>query len=149
MTDLDALDAAYAQMTPPPWRQEYDASITHAHDTDLRADTWEGDTCVGTTDSRNAAGIVALVNAYPVLAAEVRRLRAENATDLNLSHKGKYLTSEQQWLVLEAAFRAGYVAGETEAADACGMNPDYLIDEAAADEALAHWQQRAAQKAGT
>lgn len=68
--DLDALDALHEAAEPGPWRMEADTGcvmigghqIAGVHDHDWRS-------------RPNAALIVALHNAYPALAAELRRAR--------------------------------------------------------------------------
>lgn len=89
-TDLDALDALLAKATPGEWQLSFqtdnEVSIDTGPERRLGYASWKGmATVFGSDDDdagneimeNNAALIVALHNQYPVLAAELRALRAE------------------------------------------------------------------------
>jgi hypothetical protein len=73
--DLAVLNAAYAKMSPGPWKS-WGYEITDANrDWLLCTDDNEYEEPEG--DALNCQGIVAIVNAFPAMAEELKRLREQ------------------------------------------------------------------------
>lgn len=86
---LDALAETLRQMTPGPWMLDHDDTFVYASlcGSDIRTPGWLVELPHDFRDfeppaaldqwKANMRGLVALVNAYPALVEELRRLRAQ------------------------------------------------------------------------